>query len=81
MLRTLDRIEGVPEDATVVLDLFTIRTRSTNLTYNPTLLAGVDQDMLEKINNTPILTTKIDNIEQCAGPVFALRIRDLKRET
>ena len=39
------------------------------------------QNMVERINNTPIVTTTFKNIEQCVGPVFALRIRNLKRES
>jgi len=41
----------------------------------------VKQNMVERINNTPIVTTTFKNIEQCVGPVFALRIRNLKRES
>ena len=79
-LRKLDDIHGVPENVKVVLDLFTTRDPSPELDYVAKESKYVKQNMVERINNTPIVTTTFENIEQCVGPVFALRIRNLKKE-
>jgi len=79
-LRKLDDIHGVPENVKVVLDLVTTQNPSPELDYVAKESKYVKQNMVERINNTPIVTTTFENIEQCVGPVFALRIRNLKKE-
>jgi len=79
-LRTLNQIHGVPENGKVVLELFTTRSPSPELDYVAKESKYVKQNMVDRINNTPIVTTMCENIEQCVGPLFALRIRNLKKE-
>jgi len=79
-LRTLDQNHGVPENVKVVLDLITTRSPSPELDYVAEESKYVKQNMVERINNIPIVTTTFGNIEQCVSSVFALRIRNLKRK-
>jgi len=76
MMRNLEQIDG-RKCKTRALDLLTTRTKSSTLKIAACESVDVNTDMVERIDNMPIVIMTMDNIEKCIG---ARRIRNLKNK-
>jgi len=79
--KVLDKSNTVDTPGPVVLDVLTARVKAKNFRGEAGASSNVDSAMLSRINGTPLVITTDDCIEECLGPVFAVRIRMLRRFT
>jgi hypothetical protein len=77
--KVLDKSNTADMPSPVVLDIFTSRAKAKNFRGEAGASSNVDSAMLSRINGTPVVITTDDSIEECLGPVFAVRIRLLRR--
>jgi hypothetical protein len=73
-----DKSNAVDSPVPVVLDIFTARVKAGNFRGEAGTSSKVDDAMLSRINDTPLVITTDDCLEECLGPVFAVRIRMLR---
>jgi len=73
-----DKSHAVDSPGPIVLDIFTARVKAGNFRGEAGTSSEVDDAMLSRINDTPLVITTDDCLEECLGPVFAVRIRMLR---